>query len=311
MLKMSFLSQNDSKKVSNMFSLKQLRTFCTVVEAGTFRAAAEQLNVTQPPLSRQIQQLEESLGCQLFDRPDRRSELTATGRFFYEQSLGLLASSEHVVEQTRAYSRGLIGELRLGVTDDFVYSKVYRRVLKFMKDYPEVKVHTKLDTAMSLVRLLENNQLDLVLTNLPLKITRKRFETVTTEPTRLMVVVPKHHKWQRKRFIEVSTLHKQPLILLPDSSTAPFAVQYRKLFKAAGIEPASAPQSDSSDLQLQMVRHGVGIGILSEHAIPPNTTDLVAIPINHELALVQHGVVYNRELRSPSLETLIGTIRKN
>ncbi len=215
-----------------------------------------------------------------------------------------------MLELTRAYSRGLMGELRIGVTDDFVYAKVYRRVLKFMHNFPDVKVHTKLDTATTLVRMLEDNQLDLVLTNLPLSITRKRFEILTTEPTRLMVVVPVDHEWHKKKVIAVKMLHQQPLILLPDASSAPFALQCRALFKAAGIVPLSAPQTDSSDLQLQMIRYGAGIGLLSEHAIPPNTTDLVSIPVKHELALVQHGVVYNKELHSPALESLIGMIQK-
>lgn len=291
-----------------MLSLKQLKTFCTVVEAGTFRAAADRLNLTQPPLSRQIHQLEDDLGCQLFNRVERRAELTATGRYFYQRSLDLLLEVDKLVEQTRAYSRGQIGELRIGITDDFMYSKDYQSVLKFMNSYPNVNVHTKLDTSTELVRMLENNQLDLILTSLPLSITRKRFETVTTEPTRLMAVVPKGHDWQSKRTLNVKHLHQQPLILLPDSSDAPFAIQCRKLFAAEKIQPASAPQTDSSDLQLQMVRHGVGIGLLSEHAIPPNTVDLVAIPLKHKLALVQHGVVYNREVQSPALESLLGFI---
>ena len=293
-----------------MFSLKQLKAFCTVVEAGTFRAAAERLNLTQPPLSRQIQQLEQTLGCTLFDRSERRAEPTATGRFLYQRSLTFLSDAEHLAEQTRAYSRGQLGELRIGITDDFMYSEDHHRVLKFMNDFPDVNVHTKMDTSTSLVRLLENNQLDLILTNLPLTIEQKRFQTLTTEPTRLMVVVPVEHEWSTKRSLLAKALHQQPLILLPDTSEAPFAAQYRKLFEAEGVEPKSAPRSDNSDLQLQMVRHGVGVGLLSEHAIPPNTNDLVAIPIKHKLALVQHGVVYNKDVSSPALEALVAAIRR-
>ena len=68
--------------------LRHLRYFVTVVNEGSFTRAAEKLHTAQPPLSRQIQQLEEELGAQLLDRKSRPLSLTDTGRFVYEHALG-------------------------------------------------------------------------------------------------------------------------------------------------------------------------------------------------------------------------------
>lgn len=76
--------------------LKQIRYFVAVAEERSFTAAAERLHITQPPLSRQIQLLEESLGVQLIERDNRPLTLTEAGRLFYEQSLQLLTRVEQL-----------------------------------------------------------------------------------------------------------------------------------------------------------------------------------------------------------------------
>ncbi|RDJ99051.1 LysR family transcriptional regulator [Paraburkholderia lacunae] len=81
--------------------LRHLRYFVAVAEERNFTRAAERLHIAQPPLSRQIQQLEDSLGVQLFERTARPLKLTDTGRFFYSHAVQLLAQSADLESMTR------------------------------------------------------------------------------------------------------------------------------------------------------------------------------------------------------------------
>lgn len=81
--------------------LRHLRYFVAVAEERNFTRAAERLHIAQPPLPRQIQQLEEELGVQLFERQTRPLKLTDTGRFFYTHALRVLAQTAELEAMTR------------------------------------------------------------------------------------------------------------------------------------------------------------------------------------------------------------------
>lgn len=99
-----------------MFSLDQLSAFVAVAEELHFGRAAERLNMTQPPLSRQIQRLERAVGVTLLDRDNRRVRLTPAGRAFLEESRRLLALVDTAGDLARRVDRGAVGTLRLGFT---------------------------------------------------------------------------------------------------------------------------------------------------------------------------------------------------
>jgi DNA-binding transcriptional LysR family regulator len=99
-----------------MFSLDQIVAFVAVAEELHFGRAAERLNMTQPPLSRQIQRLERTVGVTLLDRDNRRVRLTPAGRAFLEESRRLLALVDTAGDLARRVDSGAVGTLRLGFT---------------------------------------------------------------------------------------------------------------------------------------------------------------------------------------------------
>ena len=95
--------------------LRQLTYFITVVEEGTISSAARKLNLTQPPLSAQMKQLEAECGCVLFERTSRRIQLTEAGRMLYNRALTLLELADITRQELKDYREGTSGTLRLGV----------------------------------------------------------------------------------------------------------------------------------------------------------------------------------------------------
>ena len=100
--------------MAHTFEFFQLRCFVAVAEELNFRRAAERLNMTQPPLSRQIRLLEDRVGVKLFDRTNRRVRLTSAGEDFFANAIDILQRAEHAVLTARQAERGEIGSVAMG-----------------------------------------------------------------------------------------------------------------------------------------------------------------------------------------------------
>src|SRR4051812_26202901 len=101
---------------ADMMTLDQVRAFVAVAEELHFGRAADRLNMTQPPLSRQIQKLERTVGVTLLERDNRRVALTEAGRAFLNESYRLLALVDSAGDVARRIDGGAAGTLRLGFT---------------------------------------------------------------------------------------------------------------------------------------------------------------------------------------------------
>lgn len=118
--------------------LRHLRYFIAVGEEEHFGRAAERLHIVQPALTRQIKQLEEEMGCALFERLKRGVRLTAAGKSFLEEASRLLSDLERVVERTRLVAQGKVGRLRVGFADSATYSGELPSILReFRASWPE------------------------------------------------------------------------------------------------------------------------------------------------------------------------------
>ena len=113
-----------------MIDLRQLRQFVAVAEAEHVGRAAEVLAMSQSPLSRQIMQLEASLGLPLFERVRKRVRLTREGRGFLDEARALLAQAERLEAQARRIGRGDAGTLTLGYVEGAVHAGVLPAVLR-------------------------------------------------------------------------------------------------------------------------------------------------------------------------------------
>src|SRR5687767_12183403 len=123
-----------------MFELSQLRCFAAVAEELHFGRAAARLFMTQPPLSRQIQLLEQSLGVQLLERSSRSVRLTAAGKVFYQDSSALLALAGQAVETAGRTASGGAGRVVLGYTGVAGYALIPDLVTALQRRFPAVDI---------------------------------------------------------------------------------------------------------------------------------------------------------------------------
>jgi DNA-binding transcriptional LysR family regulator len=141
--------------------LRHLRYFVAVAEEGHITRAAERLGMQQPPLSRQIKEIEREADVQLFLRKARGVELTDAGRAFLDEARAILANVDHALEATRRTARGEQGRICLGVTPTGAFYPFVPRVIRaFREAFPRVTVTLEESLSPELIEHLRNEQID-------------------------------------------------------------------------------------------------------------------------------------------------------
>src|ERR1700753_2906117 len=129
--------------------LKTLRNFITLAETLHFTRASEEVLMAQPALSRQIKQLEEAIGAQLFKRNKRNVTLTKAGRYFKEAAQKTIDQLDFAMERARQIHDGVAGEIRIGYTHSIVQTFLPRIIKELRVVFPEVK---------TILREMSNNE---------------------------------------------------------------------------------------------------------------------------------------------------------
>jgi DNA-binding transcriptional LysR family regulator len=195
-----------------MFSFEQLRGFVAVAEELHFGRAAERLSMTQPPLSRQIQKLERSIGVQLFERDNRRVELTAAGAAFLAEARRLLAFADNAPDLARRISAGSAGTVRVGFTAASTFAALPAVLRRIDERLPDVDVDLYEMVTREQTEALLAHELDLGLARPPFDADVFGSRTVSRE--RIMVAVPSGHRLTGLgRPVEPADLASEPLIM--------------------------------------------------------------------------------------------------
>ena len=138
--------------------LRQLEYFCAVAEAESISAAARELHVAQPPISRQIAQLEEELGVQLFLRGSKGMALTDAGQSLYRQTQQIFQDIRRVEDSVRSVGMGMSGRIKLGaIYSAMPYALHYIDI--YHKAYPQVELLIRLGSPQELLELLSRGEL--------------------------------------------------------------------------------------------------------------------------------------------------------
>jgi len=174
-----------------VITLEQVRSFVAVAEELHFGRAAERLQMTQPPLSRQIQKLERAVGAQLLERDNRRVALTGAGAAFLDEAYRLLTVVESAGDLARRVDAGAAGVVRLGFTAVSAISILGPLLRRLQGDLPDVEVVLSERVTRAQVEGIRRGELDLGLARPPFDTDLVSSRVVLREP--LMAVVPAGH----------------------------------------------------------------------------------------------------------------------
>lgn len=245
--------------------LRQLRYFTAVAREGSFTRAAEQLHMAQPPLSRQIQALEEELGVTLLVRKSRPIRLTDAGRVFYEQALQILARVEQMQIATRRVGLNQRTVLNIGFVASTLYSGLPPLVRKLRKQAPELEVQLVELTSVQQIQALNEGRIDIGVGRIPHS--DPNVMGIVLREERLAVALPLGSTLAASDGpLDMQQLHGQRLIVYPQAPRPSFADQVLGVFHAHGIRPGEVQEVREIQTALGLVAADFGVCLIPESA---------------------------------------------
>lgn len=243
-------------------SLRQLRVFETVARHGSYTRAAEELHLSQPAVSLQIRQLEDEIGLPLFERLGRQMVLTEAGHevLHYTQVINqALREMREVIEGLKGLNRG---SLHLAAASTVNYFAP-RLLAVFQQRHPGINLRLEVTNRETLVRLLEDNAVDLALMGVPPKEVDVEAEPFMENP--LVVIAPPDHPLVAERQIPLQRLAEETFVMREEGSGTRQAME--RFFGERGIRIRHGMQMTRNEAVKQAVRSGLGLSVVSLHTI--------------------------------------------
>ncbi|WP_338761023.1 LysR family transcriptional regulator [Massilia sp. METH4] len=253
--------------------LRHLRYFVAVADEKNFTRAAERLNIAQPPLSRQIQQLEEELGVTLIEKGSRPLRLTEAGRFFHAHAQELLAKAQDLKAMTQRVGK-IERKLSIGFVASTLYGLLPEIVRRFRERYTGVEISFHELTTIEQLQALKEGVIDVGFGRLKGEDAAIRRIVLRDEP--LIVALPVGHRLTRVPGpLRMSDLMDDPLIVYPRSPRPSFADQVLATFRERMLVPRQVIEVRELQIAIGLVGAGQGIAIVPDSLQGMIRTDVV------------------------------------
>lgn len=287
----------------DQIELRHLRYFLVVAEELHFRRAAQRLYIAQPGLSRQIKQLEQVLGASLFDRHNRKVQLTPAGQFLREESEKLFTSLERTLAQTQLIASGKQGKLRLGYIGSAMHRVIPDLLLKLKSDYPEIRFSLKeMENPDQLAALL-GQEIDLGFVRVERVPAQLVTKTLLEEAFSL--VLPQNHPVNSTNFTGLEQCKDEPFILFEPTYSESYHEKVMRLFDAAGFIPRVSHSTVNASSIYRLVANNFGLSI-----VPDSLTQGYDLPIRF-ISLAGYdsrttlSAVWNRHNDNPIMQNVL------
>jgi DNA-binding transcriptional LysR family regulator len=243
-------------------TLRQLRTFKTVADLTSFSAAAQRLKLSQPSVSYQVKELEETLGLPLLDRLGKRVQLTEAGNVLYNYArrmLDVLDEATVVIEEMRGIQRGT---LRVGASTTVGIYLLPAALGAFKKLHPGLVISLEIGTRARVQDQVLRNELDLAVVGPALK--DPELAIIPFLSDELVVVAPAGHPMAGRRGLTLKDLADQPFIMREASSGSRLSLE--KAARKAGAKLRVAMELGSNGAIKHAVESGLGLAVISRYA---------------------------------------------
>lgn len=243
--------------------LRHLRYFIAVAEELHFGRAAQQLGISQPPLSQQIQALEQELGARLFERTNRRVALSEAGRLFLDEARQVLAQVDKAADVARRAQLGELGEMKIGFTSSAPFnSSIPKAINAFRQRFPAVHLNLKEMSSRDVVDALLDESIEVGLMR-PMSVPDG---VVITELFRepLVAVLNAAHPLAQgnEQSLPLAALAQEPFVFFPRSYGSGLHAQLLSLARSAGFSPHFAQEAGEAMTIIGLVSAGLGVSVL-------------------------------------------------
>ena len=276
--------------------LRHLRYFVVLAEELHFGRAAARLGISQPPLSQQIKILEDLLSVRLFNRTNRRVELTQAGRFFLAEARATLERAERAVSVATRAQRGELGELRIGLFPSApLLARIGDAILTFRRNHPGVQlVLNEIESHQQTQGLMEGREHVAIVRSAAAPALPEELQVteLIREPFRVMM--RSDHPLAQRRKIPIGALAQESFVFYGDRMGKTLPHQVHVLCRSAGFEPRIGQLANGNATITGLVAAGLGIAVVPE-----------------AMCQLRHDTVVSRPLEATGATTSIWLLRSS
>ncbi|MFT3889873.1 MAG: LysR family transcriptional regulator [Arachnia sp.] len=265
--------------------LQQMRYVVAVAEERNFTRAAERCHVVQSALSHQIKALERELGVTLFARTNRRVELTTAGAAFLAPARASLEAAGRAASEAAAAAGEIRGTLTIGMIPTVTAIDIPAALAAFHRAYPAVQIRLRGGGSHEFVAAIAEGTMDVAVLGLPEGPAPDGVRTAVIARERLVAVVSADHRLADRRRLRLDDLADEAFVDFPEGT--PGRAPSDLAFRAAGVRRDVTFEATSTDVILDLVRHGLVVALLSPAVVPDDDT-LRRIPLLSGPARVEY-----------------------
>lgn len=244
--------------------LRQLHQFVAVAETLNFRAAAERLHMTQPPLSVSIRKLEDEIGAELFVRSTHQVRMSKAGEAVLAHARAALFHADEVARVANSTAHGFSGDLRVGFVGSAENVLLPRLLPRFQKQYPDIVLKFTEQSNTTVIDALERNRLDIGIVRVPLA-RRSDVRYITVEDDHFVVALPVRHRLAAKDKVSLEDVRDEPFIDYTADEVPGLHALTSVVFEEAGFTPRVAQEAVQVQTVLFLVESGLGWALVPSH----------------------------------------------
>jgi DNA-binding transcriptional LysR family regulator len=286
--------------------VEALRSFTVLAGHLHFGRAAQALHVSQPALTKQINRLEEALGGRLFERGRHGTRLTAFGGRFLPRAKEQVASLERLLATARQEAMGRGGRINIGF-GWYTLELVPRLVVKLRSVQPEIEITLRDRATADQLASLQNGQLDVGFTRLPLPPAARQLETLPVLSGHLALVLPM--QGPRSPAPTLDHCRNEPFVLLSKERSPGLYELVMKLCARHGFHPRIVQEVSELTTAMALVRAGMGLSIIPESSWSGRFGGVKVQTVPERAAVWTVGAVWRRGDSNPALRRFLELLR--
>ncbi len=242
-------------------NFRHIKYFLAVAEELNFTRAAARLCIAQPPLTRQIKDLEAEVGADLFIRDGHRTKLTPAGLKLQEESYQLLEQCQRALQVTRAVASGDEGVIVIGYMPvSFCYRPFLETLKLFQSRHPRVELTLTQMSPVAQIDALRSGRIDFGMMHMNTTVDSNfSVERVFEEPIDLLL--PPEHYLAKQRQVLLEDIVDTPFIMMARRWCPPFYDQFLQIWHRSRSEPNIVQETESFAVSLALVASGMGVTI--------------------------------------------------
>ncbi|WLI77105.1 LysR family transcriptional regulator [Kosakonia sp. H02] len=259
-----------------MLNINQVRCFIAVATELSFRRAAQSLNMSQPPLTRQIQLLEQHLNITLLNRDKRSVTLTTAGKAFFQEASELMKHIHQIEQYTRRIASGEVGSVAIGFVPNAFYQFLPHLLVRLRDAFPFIHISLQQTNTFQQVEAVINRQIDLGIVRIIPE--NNALESALCIDETFVAAVPRQHALATRETLQLEDFDNQPVVMY-SISWKPFFDLLTHAFDAAGARPDYVQYESNTVNILSLVNVGLGAAVVPQSATTFKFDNVVYLPL--------------------------------